>query len=564
MRYPPLTPLIPNLRRHLRAAVVCLAAVALAAGTGACSSGSSNSSSTATGGTLTIQGDTGSPGLVENFNPFVTSSELHGTYLIYAPLEISSPINGSYTPFIATGFKFSNPTTLVYTIRSGAKWSDGTPITPADVVFTFNLLKKYPALDGNGVWSQISAVSASGSDVTFTFQAPNTPFAATIASTPIVPEHIWSRIANPVTFANTSPVGSGPFKLSKFAPTQYTLTRNTLYWGASSIAPSTVVFPAQATSQTTNQLEVSDGEFDWAYTYLPNVRQTYVDRDPAHNMYWFPPGGTIGLYLNLTKAPYSNTDFRRGISYALDRTTIAQKAVNGYMQQASLSGLILPNLQKWLDPSLPDQGLVTQNHAQAIAAFAAAGYTLQGGKLIGPGGTQASMTIVLPGSFSDWLAASTEIKNELANVGINVTLDLPQYAQYSSEIQSGTFDAAIGGFGGTGSPYTDFNDALNSSYAAPVNTPTANNFERFKDTAVDQDLATLASATSPAAEQQATDQLELAMYNTVPIVLLYYGGSWGLFSTKHFTGWPSASDPYTLPTNYNNSLLTVVTHLKTA
>ena len=47
----------------------------------------------------------------------------------------------------------------------------------------------------------------------------------------------------------------------------------------------------------------------------------------------------------------------------------------------------------------------------------------------------------------------------------------------------------------------------------------------------------------------------------VPIVLLYYGGSWGLFSTKHFTGWPSASDPYTLPTNYNYSLLTVVTHL---
>ena len=51
------------------------------------------------------------------------------------------------------------------------------------------------------------------------------------------------------------------------------------------------------------------------------------------------------------------------------------------------------------------------------------------------------------------------------------------------------------------------------------------------------------------------------MYNNVPVVLLYYGGSWGLFSTKHFTGWPSASDPYTLPTNYNYSLLTVVTHL---
>jgi peptide/nickel transport system substrate-binding protein len=543
--------------------VACLAGAALAIAATACGSGSGGGA-TAGGGTLTIQGDTGSPALVENFNPFDSAAELHGTYLIYAPLEISSPVDGSYAPFLATGFKFTDPTTLVYTIRSGVKWSDGKPFTPADVVFTFDLLKKYPALDGNGIWSQISSVSSAGNTVTFTFSSPNTPFAATIAATPIVPEHIWSKISDPVKFANTDPVGSGPFKLSKFAPTQYTLTKNPLYWNASSIAPSSVVFPAQATSQTTNQLEVSDGDFDWAYTYLPDVQKTYVDRDPAHNLYWFPPGGTIGLYLNMTKAPNNNVDFRRGISEALDRTTISQKAVDGYMQQASLSGLILPNLQKWLDPSLPDQGLVTQNKSAAMAAFASAGYTLKGGQLVNSSGAQASLSIVLPNSFSDWLAAATEIKNELGADGISVSLDLPEYAQYSSQTQAGNFDAAIGGFGGTGSPYLDFNEALNSSYAAPINTPTANNFERFKDPTVDQDLATLAAATSPATEQQATDQLETTMYNQVPIVLLYYGGSWGLFTTKHFTGWPSSSDPYTLPTNYNNSLLTVVTHLKKA
>ncbi|MBO0831573.1 MAG: ABC transporter substrate-binding protein, partial [Actinobacteria bacterium] len=447
---------------------------------------------------------------------------------------------------------------------SGVKWSDGKPFTPADVVFTFNLLKKFPALDGNGVWSQISGVSANGNKVTITFKAPNVPFAGSIAQTPIVPQHIWSSIADPVKFTNTHPVGTGPFKLASFAPTQYTLVKNQNYWAASSIAPSKVVFPAQSTSQTTNQLAVSSGQFDWAYTFLPNVQQTYISHDPAHYKYWFPPGGTIALYLNLTKAPNNNTNFREGISQALDRTTIAQKAVNGYMSQASLSGLILPNLHKWLDPSLPNQGLVTQNKTAALAAFAKAGYTMKGGKLVNAAGAQATLKIVLPNSFTDWVAAATEVKNELAGVGVAATLDLPQYAQYAQEIQAGTFDGAIGGFGGTGSPYTDFNNALNSTYAAPVNTPTANNFERFKSPAVDQALATLAAATSPAAQQQATNVLEQTMYSTVPIVLLYYGGSWGLFSTKHFTGWPSASDPYTLPTNYNNALLTVVTHLKSA
>lgn len=547
---------------HMRSAAVCLCAAGLLAAS-ACSSSSSGGASGATsgGGVLTIQGDVGNPTLVEDFNPLNPTGELGGSRLIYAPLETVSTVNGSYTPFLATGYKFTNPTTLVFTIRPGVKWSDGTAFSPADVVFTFDLLKKYPALDANGVWSQISGVSASGDNVTFTFKAPNVPFAATIAQTPIVPKHIWSTVANPVTFTNTHPVGTGPFKLGSFSPTQYTLTKNTLYWGASTIAPSSVVFPAQATSQATNQLEVSSGQFDWAYQYLPDVQATYVSRDPATNKYWFPPGGTIGLFLNLTKAPYSNVNFRQGVSLSLDRATIAQKAVNGYLASASTSGIILPNEQQWLDTSLPDQGVVSQNIAAATAAFAKAGYTLRGGKLTGTGGTQASMTIVLPNSFSDWVAAATEISTELGKVGIKVNLDEPQYAQYSQTIQAGTFDAAIGGFGGTGSPYTDFNEALNGNFATPVHTPTVNNFERYSNTGVDAALATLAAATTQPAQQKATDQLEMMIYNNVPIVLLYYGGSWGLFSTKHFTGWPSASNPYTLPTPYTDALLTVVTHL---
>jgi peptide/nickel transport system substrate-binding protein len=122
----------------------------------------------------------------------------------------------------------------------------------------------------------------------------------------------------------------------------------------------------------------------------------------------------------------------------------------------------------------------------------------------------------------------------------------------------------MNGFGGSGSPYIDFNNALNSKYAAPINTPTANNFERYKDPATDQALADLAAATGADAQKQATYKLEQIMYHNLPFVPLYYGGSWGLFSTKHFTGWPSASDPYSLPTTYNSAVLLVVTHLKKA
>jgi peptide/nickel transport system substrate-binding protein len=550
--------MIERFRLRAKSTALCAAAVvvALVAASGC---GNNANSSAAGSGTLTIQGDAGNPTLVENFNPF-QGSQLHGTNLIYEPLEIPSPIDGTYTPFLATGYKFTDPTTLVYTIRQGVKWSDGKDFTPADVLFTFNLLKKYPALDGKAVWQQITAVSANGNDVTMKFSTPNVPFAISIAQTPIVPEHVWSAIADPVKEANVKPVGTGPFTLDSFAPTQYSLKKNPTYWQADKITPAEVLFPAQASNQSTNQLDVVSGKFDWSYNFLPDVKTTYVARDPAHNQYWFPPGGTIGLYLNLTKAPYSDVNFRTGLSLALDRTTIATKAVNGYLDQASMSGLILPNLKKWLDPSLPNQGNVKQDTSGAQAAFAQAGYQSQAGKLM-KGGKQATMTIVMPGNFSDWVAAAKEVVNQLASVGINASLDLPQYAQYSQTIQAGTFDAAIGGFGGSGDPYTDYSLALGSSFATPVNTPTANNFERFKDPSVDQALATLASATDSSAQQQATYALEQVMYKKVPIVLMYYGGSWGLFSTKHFVGWPSAATPYTLPTSYNNSLLTVVTHL---
>jgi len=545
---------------HAKSMTICAAAAVLALVGVSCSSANNGA---AGGGTLTIQGDAGNPTLVENFNPF-QGSQLHGTNLIYEPLEIPSPIDGTYTPFLATGYKFTDPKTLVYTIRQSVKWSDGKDFTPADVVFTFNLLKKYPALDGRGVWQQITAVSASGNDVTVSFSAPNVPFAISIAQTDIVPEHLWTSMADPTKDPNTSPVGTGPFMLDAFAPTQYSLKKNTTYWQADKVAPAEVLFPAQASNQSTNQLDVVSGKFDWSYNFLPDVKTTYVARDSAHNQYWFPPGGTIALYLNLTKQPYNDVNFRKGLSLALDRSTIALKAVNGYLDQASMSGLILPNLKKWLDPSLPNQGNVKQDTSAAQAAFAQAGYTSQGGKLVGKDGKQASMTIVMPGNFSDWVAAAKEVVNQLGSVGINASLDLPQYAQYSQSIQAGTFDAAIGGFGGSGDPYTDYSLALSSTFATPVNTPTANNFERFKDPSVDQALATLASATDPAAQMQATYVVEQVMFNKIPIVLMYYGGSWGLFSTKRFTGWPSAADPYTLPTSYNNSLLTVLTHITKA
>jgi len=169
----------------LASVVLVTAALAL----GACA-GSDNNTGAAGGGTLTIQGDAGTPQLVENFNPLVIPTELHGAQLMYEPLEIRSPIDGSFSPYLATGHTFPNPRTVVFTIRQGVTWSDGKPFTAQDVVFTYDLLKKVPELDSNGIWSQISNATASGNKVTVTFKKPNVPFVGVLAGQVIVPEHI--------------------------------------------------------------------------------------------------------------------------------------------------------------------------------------------------------------------------------------------------------------------------------------------------------------------------------------------------------------------------------------
>ncbi len=189
---------------------------------------------------------------------------------------------------------------------------------------------------------------------------------------------------------------------------------------------------------------------------------------PGHNTYWFPPGGTIGLFLNLTKAPYSNVNFRQGISLALNRATIAQKAVNGYIGagQPVRADPAEPAEVARPEPAQPGHG--EPEHSGRHVRVRQGRYTTKGGKLVGPNGKQATMTIVLPNSFTDWVAAATEISTELRAVGHQGhPRPAAVRAVRAGRSQAGTFDAAIGGFGGTGIPYTDFNNGAEQQLTRP-------------------------------------------------------------------------------------------------
>ncbi|MFC8598590.1 MULTISPECIES: ABC transporter substrate-binding protein [unclassified Isoptericola] len=514
----------------------------------------------ATGGatSMLIAADNGSPTFDRNFNPYSSGKRNTTTYL-YEPLIIINEMSGVETPWLATGYEQPDAKTVVFTMRDGVTWSDGEPLTAEDVKFSFDLVKKHPEMDLKGVWSHLKSVEVDGTKVVAHLQTEDVPAAKIIAQQLIVPEHVWKDVKDPVTWTNEEPVGSGPYVLGQFTPNQYTLKKNEKYWQADKVAVDELVQPA-----ANSELDIVNNGYDWAYAFMSDVEDTWVKADPDHNTYWFPAGAAISLIPNMTKAPYDDVNFRTGVAYALDKQVIADKAEQGYVDRASQTGLMLPNQESVLDTSIPNQGYIDQDEAKALEYFEKAGYTQQGGKLVDAAGKPLKITITTPNGWSDWLQGVEQVKGQLTKIGIDVTVVQPQAAAYQKELRSGDFDMIMGTVGGTGQPYQDYNGLMGSEFRLPVGETAAGNFGRFESKEADALLAELKVTTDEAKQTEITHQLQQITYEQLPMIALFYGGSWGLFSTKHFTGWPSADDPYASPKTWDSTPLLILTHLKPA
>ena len=535
-------------------------AVATIIGVAACggSNGSNGTEAASASNQILYGGDAGSPTFVRNFNPF-SSSRRQGINFMFEPLQVVNAIDGKATPFLATGGKIIDPQTIEYTIREGVKWSDGEDFTADDVVFTFNLVKENPALDTLGVWQHIDTIESTDSTVTFHLKEADIPAETIINQQLIVPEHIWKDVDDPVKWTNEDPVGTGPYVIDTFGPNQYTLKKNENYWQKDKVAVEKIVAPA-----SNKQLDIVNKGYDWAYSFITDVDKTWVGANKQHNHYWFPPGGTVSLYPNLTKKPFDDVNFRKGLSYAINRDKIAKDAELGYVDGASQAGLLLPNWEDWVNEDIPNQGKVEQDTDKALEYFAKAGYTQKDGKLVDASGKQLELNITVPNGYTDWLRGMQSVQSQLGKLGITVKLTQPQPAAYTQAQNNGDFDLIVSSFGGTGSLYQDFNNLLNSEFATPVGTSTSANFERYKSDEADQLLAQLRAAADEDEQKEIVDQLQQIVYDEVPVVTMFYGGLWGLYSDKNFTGWPSEDNPYAPPTTWNSSMLLVVTNLKKA
>ncbi|WP_010283116.1 ABC transporter substrate-binding protein [Bacillus timonensis] len=482
----------------------------------------------------------------ENFNPF-SSTAMGGTNgLIYQSLWFFDSVSGDEYAMLATEYEWTNDNkTLIAKLREGVTWSDGEAFNADDVVFTFNLLKEYPAADTSGIWAQVTSVEKQDDlTVAFNFDKPNVPFQSYVLGALIVPEHIFADLGDPSKAQITDPVGTGPYVLESFDPQLYKMVKNKSHYNADDYTVEEIHFPA-FTGNDSEQLALIKGELDWAGIFIPDAENVYVAQNPEHNHFWFPASNNVTLYPNLKNPILSDVVVRKAISLAIDRQKLSDQAASGYDPLPSTTALILPRDEKWIDPKIPEDQLSYEyNVDKAVEMLEDAGYKKgKDGIFVSPDGEKLSFTLQTVSGWTDWATMAQLISQSLTSIGIEVTVQMPEFATYSTNIQGGEYDLAISWTNAGPTPYLQYQDMLNSNGSW--------NLQQWNDPKTDEALQIYQGTTDEAEQMKAVHYLQNVMLEHLPTIPLVNGPVWYEYRTENWVGWPTEEDPYVNPAPFN-------------
>ena len=451
--------------------------------------------------------------------------------------------------------------TVTYRLRANARWHDGKPVTPDDVIFSFDVLKTNSPFYG-AYYRHVTKVELTGErEITFTFDGPgNRELPHIVGQLPVLPKHWWQgtdKNGNKRDISQTTlepPLGSGPYKLTEFSPGR-TLVYEKVddYWGKDvNVIIGTRNFQQiryEYFRDLTVALEAFKGDQldwrfensakDWALSYdFPAVREKLVVREE------FPirdRGVMQAFVFNIRRDKFKDPRVRRAFNFAFDFEEMNRQLFFGqysriasYFEGTELAATGLPEgkeleilesirdkipadlLSKpYTNPVGGTPQAVRDNLRHALALLREAGYEVRNTKLV-DSKTNEPFTFEFLVDDSATQRFVLFYKPSLERLGMNVNVRVVDAAQYENRLRQWDYDVIIASWPESLSPGNEQRDFWGSQAA---DRPGSRNFIGIKNPAIDvlidkvifaKDRAELVAAT------KALDRVLLWNFYVVP------------------------------------------------
>jgi peptide/nickel transport system substrate-binding protein len=553
--------------RVKRSIVVALVGTMAVTGLTACGSGPSATQSGTAAAVLNVGMPNGPQS--ENNNPFLETSaaaSLGYRWMLYEPLVMLNKVKPTEPgkPWLATKWDWSgNYTKLVLTIRDNVKFSDGLPMTAEDVAYTFQLLKDNKSLNIDAL--PFKDIAVNGNQVTLDFDNSQFVNQVKILRTLVVPKHIWSGVKNPATDTVKNPVGTGPYALKSFTPQTVTVSLRDNYW-----QEMPKVKEIRYTSYNDNNSQttaLASGACEWSFVFIPNYKAVYTSKDPAHYKLWFPAVlADHGLWFNTEKKPFDNPALRQAINKTVNRDDIFNQGEAGYFYPKvdNVTGIPTPAGDSFIAPEYQGK-VVNPDILGAKALLTGAGFTYAGDKLQDPTGKPVTLKLTVPSGWSDYITDLEIIKDNLAGIGIDATVEKMNEDAWTKSVDTGDFEGILHWTEDGTTPYDLYKSAMDGALYKPTGTGGVNgNYGRFKNDEATQALQTYANASDDASRESAMYTLQKVMTAQQPMVPTSAANAGAEYSTKNWVGWPDDQNPYGPAQPSQRNSLDIVLHLKPA
>ena len=484
-------------------------------------------------------------------------------------------LDGKLYPQIADSYSWSGQT-LTVKLNKNVKFTDGTALTSEDVVYVFDLAKKY-TIGISGYWQYLDSVTAQD-DYTVIFQGKAPPnfnmkqMEAAISEVSITPKFYWEAkiilgllgedVTDLFNFMGWDCYGTGPYKIFYNDVTKIVLIRNDGYWGKHPSRYGKLPAPKYIAhkiyeSNSEGDYAFRKGEVDVSQQFVFQIWnmwdnglpvETYITESP-----YYLPGVIPSIIFNTTKPGLNDKAVRKAIAMAIDYEMIRVNSMSEYtaQKQASMM-LLLPQEQALIDLNAlkPYQwDGIDINGANMLLDNA--GWVSGADGIRAKGGVRLSFRVECPQGWSDWNASLEVVARAGRRLGMDITTYFPDAGTWSDDRFNGNFDIIMDSPGGQGiaSPWSRAYAMMYSKYLPPVGTPNAvGNWGRYSNARVDTLIDRIANETNATTLKALWTELNQIYLDEMPAVgLMYRPWLFHQVNTSVWTGFPRLNDGTNVP-----------------